>query len=201
MKTIIQYSILFILMLTLTSMSLCHKDLSEYGKWLKYYNLQHEYFEEVGEDLEFDLNWAKYDLNSEGIKLYEPFFIYSPDSTYYLDLDTYSLSIETKDGKLISYGSGVDMKVQVVRLSDSKSLTVLFCGSTCIPETAIWISNSNLEILGFTADEQGGMVPTKWEVELESGRFKELQMDTVLNLTDAFYYEKERLKNIEFVNE
>ncbi|GAB7087461.1 hypothetical protein JCM15579A_15650 [Marinifilum fragile] len=101
-------------------MSLCHKDLSEYGKWLQYYGLYHEDFQETGEDLKFDMNWVKYDLNSEGIKLYEPFFIYSPDSTYYLDLDSYSLSIENKEGKLISYGSGIDMKVQVVRLSDSK---------------------------------------------------------------------------------
>jgi len=193
----------FVILLTLVTVSFTwyNGDPNEGCKWQKYYKLQQECFQEVGADIAFDLNWMKYDLNDEGIKLYEPFFIYSPDSTYYLDLDTYSLSIENKDGKLISYGSGVDMKVQVVRLSDSKSLTVLFCGSTCIPETANWVSNSNLEIFGFTTNEQGGMVPTKWKVELESGRLKELQMDTILNVTDAFYYEKERLKNIEFVNE
>lgn len=173
---------------------------NECSEWLKYYQLKNEDFQEVGEDLKFDMNWVKYDLNSEGIKLYESFFIYSPDSTYYLDLDSYSLSIENKDGKLISYGSGVDMKVQVVRLSDSKSLTVLFCGSTCIPETANWVSNTVVEVIGFTVNEQGGMMPTKWELELKKGFYKEFQMDTALNLTGDFYHEKVRLKMIEFVN-
>ncbi|GAB7087460.1 hypothetical protein JCM15579A_15640 [Marinifilum fragile] len=81
-----------------------------------------------------------------------------------------------------------------------KSLTVLFCGSTCIPETANWVSNKVVEVIGFTVVEQGGMIPTKWELELKKGLYKEFQMDTALNLTDDFYHEKVRLKMIEFVN-
>lgn len=181
------------------SMRIYTKDLTEYGKWLKYYNLEHEDFQKVGNDMERKIIWSNYNLNEEYIKFYKPYYIYSPDSTYFIDLDSYSLSIENENGKLISYGSGIDMKVEVVRQSDFKSTTLLFCGGSCIPETANWITDSWIEILGFSVNETGGMIPTKWKVNLDNMIFSDYQIDTTFNSISNFYYEKERLKMIEFI--
>lgn len=194
--------ILTVLVSTLfVSNSYCTKDLTEYGKWLKYYDLKHEDFQKYGTDTERKIIWPDYDLTDNYVNIYRPFFIYSPDSTYFIDLDSYSLAIEMKDGKLISYGSGIDMKVQVVRLTDYKSATLLFCGSACIPETANWITDSWIEIVGFSIDENGKMIPTKWKVDLDNMIFSEYRINKSFDPIKDYYYEKERLKTIEFIKE
>lgn len=183
------------------SNSYCAKDQTEYGKWLEYYNLEHENFQKYGADIERDIIWSDYDLTDKYLDVYRPFFIYSPDSTYFIDLDSYSLVTEMKDGKLISYGSGIDMKVQAVRLIDNKSATLLFCGSACIPETVNWITDSWIEIVGFSIDENGQMIPTKWNVDLDNMIFSEYRINKSFVSIVDFYYEFVRLKIIEFIKE
>lgn len=201
MKISIRILLTFLISTLFISNSYCTKDLTEYGKWLKYYNLKHEDFQKYGTDTERKIIWSDYDLADKYLDIYRPFFIYSPDSTYFIDLDSYSLAIEIKDNKLISYGSGIDMKVQIVRQSDSKSSTLLFCGSACIPETANWITDSWIEIVGFSIDENGKMIPTKWKVDLDNMIFSEYRINKSFDLITDFYYEKERLKTIEFIKE
>jgi hypothetical protein len=194
--------ILTVLVSTLfVSNSYCTKDLNEYGKWLKFYDLKHEDFQKYGNDIERKIIWSDYDLANNYVDIYRPFFIYSPDSSYFIDLDSYSLAIEMKDGKQISYGSGIDMKVQVIRLTDNKSATLLFCGSACIPETANWITDSWVEIVGFSIDENDKMIPTKWKVDLDNMIFSEYRINKSFDSIKDFYYEKERLKTIEFIKE
>ncbi|NOU62377.1 hypothetical protein [Marinifilum caeruleilacunae] len=199
MRKIITYSFIIILTLTATSKGLCHKDLIEYGKWLKFYNLNHEDFQKVGNDSKLKITWSDYDLTEKCTDIYKTFYIYSTDSTYFIDLDSYSLAIENRNNKLISYGSGIDMKVQIIRLSDNKSATLLFCGSSCIPETANWITDSWIEIVGFSDNESGKMKPTKWKFDLENMVFATYQIDINIDSISDFYYEKERLKSIEFI--
>jgi hypothetical protein len=193
------YLAISITALLFVSFSYIKKDLNEYGKWLIYYNLNHKDFHKIGNDTERKMIWSDYNLTDEYIEIFKPFYIYSTDSTYFIDLDSYSLQIEKKNDKLISYGSGIDMKVQVIRQADNKSATLLFCGSSCIPETANWITDSWIEILGFSVNESGEMIPSKWKVDLNNMIFSDYQIDTSFNSISDFYYEKERLKTIEFI--
>lgn len=199
MGTLIKYSFTIILTLTTISMGLCHKNLTEYGRWLKFYNLKHVDFQKVEDDSEKKITWYDYDLSEEYTDIYKPFYIYSTDSTYFIDLDSYSLAIEKRNDKLISYGSGIDMKVQLIRLSDNKSATLLFCGSSCIPETANWITDSCLEIVGFSVKESGKMKPTKWKFDIKNKIFSQYEIDKNIESVSDFYFEKERLKSIEFI--
>ena len=181
--------------------SFCERDSTEYSKWLEYYKLKHEDFLKYGTDTERKIIWSDYDLTNKDEDIYGPFFTFSPDSTYFIDMDSYSLALEMKDGKLISSGSGVDVKVQVVRVTDNKSATLLFCGSACIPETASWITDSWVEIVGFSIDENGKMIPTKWKVDMDNMTFSEYRINKSLAPIINFYSGKERLKTIEFIKE
>ncbi|WP_271425242.1 hypothetical protein [Aequorivita sinensis] len=173
------------------------KELTEYGKWLEFHNLNHSDFTKFGDDVEKKVEWYPYDLNLEYQELFKPFRLYSQDSSYFIDLDSYSLVLEKENGKLISYGSEIDRKVQVVKTNDSNATTLLFCGTDCYPETANWLTDSTVEILGFTlVDER--FVPTKWKIDLNNMLFTKYRADKTFSKMPDSYMELERLKEIEF---
>ena len=176
-----------------------HKDLNEYGEWLEFHNLSGEKFEVSVNDLEKNIAWYDYGLAKEYTRLFEPFFIYSKDRTHFIDLDTYSLVLEKKDdGKLTSPGINVDVKVQVVNTQNMSSAILLFCGTECYPETALWRNNSWIEIYGFKINSKDKFVPTIWKIEIEDMRFTEYSYSKAFNKMPDNYNQKHRLKNIEF---
>ena len=191
--------IFLILTLVLCAFILPHKDLNEYGKWLEFHHLKHDDFEKTGTDVERNMTWTDYDLTSDYIELFQPFFIYSSDSTHFIDLDSYSLVLEKdKNGNLYSFGSGVDIKIQLVSKSHMTSTTLLFCVTECFPETAIWRNDSWLEIFGFKINEEDKFVPTIWKVEIENMLFTEYSNKKKFNKKPESYSMKKRLEKIEF---
>ena len=69
------------------------------------------------------------------------------------------------------------------------------------PETANWITDSWIEIVGFSIGENRKMIPTKWKVDLDNMIFSEYRINKSFDTIKEFYYEKERLKTIEFIKE
>ena len=173
------------------------KELTEYGKWLEFHKLNHSDFSKFGNDVERKTEWYSFDLTKEYQNLFKPFRIYSSDSTYFIDLDSYSLVLERENEKLISHGSGVDMKVQVIRTNDFQATTLLFCGTECYTETANWLSESKVEILGFS-HVKDKFVPTKWTIDLNNMLFSQFRADKTYSKIPKSYMELERLKEIEF---
>src|ERR1043165_4006625 len=89
---------LFLLTAILVGNSFIYKDLNEHGKWLEFYDLKDEDFKQVGTDKPIKLEWKLYDLAIKEQKLYNDLYFYSLDSTYFLDLYSYSVLLE-KDSK------------------------------------------------------------------------------------------------------
>jgi len=104
------------------------EELNDYGKWLEFHNLPSDSFKKVGTDLERKTLWYPFGLSENVLKQFEQFRKYSEDKSYFIDLDSYSTPLEEKDGKLICRGTGVDINVQVIRMSDFKATSLLFCG-------------------------------------------------------------------------
>jgi hypothetical protein len=172
---------------------------NEQEKWLHFHELNYEAFEQKDEALEMELSWLTYDLSPADRALFQSLFIYAPDSSHFIDLDSYSLLLEKgEDDELISSGTGVDMKVQLVALPKLKATTLLFCGTECYPETAVWQSDTKIDILGFTIDSQYEFVPTIWSIDLETGLLTEWRNKEVLNEAPKSYSMSQRLQHIEF---
>jgi len=180
---------------------LLHKSLNEYGKWLEFHSLNSDKFEETVNEVERKIIWSEYGLTEDFTSLFRPFFIYSKDSTYFLDLDTYSLVLEKEeDGKLTSSGSGVDIKVQLINTKNMTSTTLLFCGTQCYPETALWRNNSWIEIYGFKINSNDKFVPTIWKIDIDNMLFTEYSNSKVFNKMPKSYSQQKRLEKIEFKN-
>ena len=199
MKKTYRNIIFLTLVLFLSAFSLPHKSLNEYGKWLEFHNLKDENFIKTAIEIERKMIWTDYGLTKDYTKLFQPFFIYSSDSTHFIDLDTYSLVIEKdKNGNLISSGSGVDIKIQLVNTPKMTSTTLLFCGTECYPETAIWRNDSRLEILGFKINQDKKFVPTIWKIDIENMLFTEYENKKIFNKMPDSYSQKRRLEKVEF---
>lgn len=159
-------SFIFILIIFLLSTSFIHKDLNEYGKWLKFYDLTDESFLQDGNESKITLNWISYDLDKEYRKLYDSLYFYSLDSSYFLDLYSYSIILEKNKNGNITWGGGdPDSKVELIKTQDLTSSTLLFFGTQEFSETAIWRNNSIFEICGFTIDDEV-YIPTIWKFDL-----------------------------------
>lgn len=186
-----------ILVIMLTSFSALHTVPKEYSKWLKFHELEHKDFEEFGTEVKTITNWRFYDLTSKYIDLFKPFRIKNSNSTYFADLDSYSLMLEKENNQLISVGSEVDIKVQIINLSDSTSNTILFCGTNCYPETAFWLHNNTLQVLGFSLENEK-FIPTKWSYNIDKVQLIKYQSLIEFDSMPKRYSELVRLKTVVF---
>jgi len=162
-------NLLFILLLFLNSSFYNPQEQTgEYDKWLNFYNLNDKHFD-TEEDIEYlNLVWNKCtNCNENHRHQFKHFYIFSSDSTYFLDLDSYSLSIENSNGKLVSYGFGNDTKIELVNHFDGLSTEILFCGSMCIIETAEWLTNETIYLLGFINQDEVFFNPVRWKINIE----------------------------------
>jgi len=192
-------NLLILLTILIALCSAIHKDLNEFGRWKKFHGIFEEEFRQVGSTIEFDIVNYQYDLSDSYQKKFDDFFIYSKDSLNFIDLDTYSLVLESdQSGNLYSSGSGVDIKVQVVNKKTKNAMTVLFCGTECYPETALWRNSHWLEIYGFELNEQNKFIPTMWKLMTKDMLFSKYQIDKTFEKIPKSYVENERLKVIEF---
>ncbi|NME72301.1 hypothetical protein [Flammeovirga aprica] len=127
--------------------------------------------------------------------------MYSPDSTYYIDMDSYGLEIlEYKDGSLEYMGREVDIKVYLVKAAeeDSSAIELMMCGTSCFPEEAYWEDKSTVSILGMSYNDRTEKVyPTLWKYNIKTNSFvKFLAQQDVNNTGDENYFEKYRLQKI-----
>jgi len=131
-------------------------NLSEFERWQNFWNLnQHDFEPKTGKLQTTDVTWKPID-NFDFDSVYTQFFIFSPDSNYFLDLDSYNLALEWKDGRLVSSGFEVDTEIVLYDLKNRQYRTVFSCGTPCLIETAYWINETEFCLLGFeeTNDEK-----------------------------------------------
>jgi len=172
---------------------------SEYDRWLKYYQYDEGEFSEECAPIKLDLEWYDYfSVEDKYRSELSSFFVYSPDSSLFIDLDSYSLVVERVDGKLVSFGFGVDSKIQLIRLEDNQAAEILFCGTSCVVETAAWLSSSQLYILGFVEEGSERYYPSRWLVDLKQNIIIRTIAEKETQYEKINYREKERLKEIEF---
>lgn len=195
MKVPIKHLLLLSIIFVVTT-SCKRNNLNEDEKWLNFYSLKERDFRQVARIKKENLDWGTYNLTNEYKKLYDTLYFYSPDSTYFLDLDSYNIILDhDSNGNLIWSVGDPEDKVELVRTKDLSATTLLFFGTNGFAETAIWKNNYQFEVFGFKI-EDNSFIPTIWKYDLQENISKEFESKKTLNTRKKNYSEEVRLKSI-----
>jgi hypothetical protein len=179
-------------------------NLSEFDRWQNFWNLnQHDFAPKTGKLQPTDVEWEPID-NFDFDTLYTEFFIFSPDSNYFLDLDSYNLALVWKDGKLVSYGFEVDTKIVLYDMKNRRYRTVFSCGTPCIIESAFWINETEFCLLGFEESDDDKLQKMVWrprslQFHVNSRQQMGDYFKTARDLSEKSYLKEIRLINVSFL--
>ena len=84
---------------------------------------------------------------SEASKRYYPLFIYNADSSYAIDLYSYNIILQKKNGKTVVNHAGPDIEVALVDLKNQTRKRIYFGGSSSAVLDAKWINNEEFILL------------------------------------------------------
>ncbi len=124
---------------------------------------------------------------------------YSPDSSRFIDLDSYNIDIrKDASGKLIGTAGGPDTEVSLIDPKSGKSKRLLFMGPGGSVEDAFWTSNNELVIVGTQENEEnGGRKVTVWKINLADNMYDIYELDDQTAADKlAGQWRKERLKGV-----
>ncbi len=173
-----------------------HVQVERVEAWMDYYGIDWDTLEPAGQ---FGM---PYKVEREFILCADdpflPFYIFSPDSTRAIDLDSYHLVLEEgDDGSLYSPGREADMEVGLIDLTEGLRTRILFCGPSCVFEEAGFDPKGTVIVAGF-ADNGEGFRATVWTVCQESGTITLAQARDITNPADISYLYEKRLHKVEF---
>jgi hypothetical protein len=122
-------------------------------RWLTFHDIELNAFKKSNtKELNFALE-AEFDSTAKELKLYQPFFIKSPNQSKLVDLDSYKLLLEEENGKIITYGGSLDTEILLVDLNMNKQKRIAFYGSAVIVEDAYWVNENLLRIFQIDVGE------------------------------------------------
>ncbi|WEK36948.1 MAG: hypothetical protein P0Y53_05485 [Candidatus Pseudobacter hemicellulosilyticus] len=128
---------------------------------------------------------------------YGPYLKYSPDSTRFIDLDSYNVHIRKKgDGQTEIAESGPDTEVSLVNRQTGQKTRLLFLGPAGSIDDAFWESNDRIVVVGAqeTAPAAGRRL-TVWTIDLPAYSYQLYELpDTAAAKLLTGQWRKERLK-------
>ncbi len=159
-------------------------------------------------------DWSKFKMSSywqndslqvtnftapDNYEVYKKLFRYSPDSTMYLDLDSYNVLIQKdKRGNYVADDAGPDTEVSLVNTRTNKKTRLIYTGPGNTVEDGAWIDSDNLVIMGFQESDSGtDRIPVLWRYNLPSNTFYQYEMPDVHVAKQLMgEWRKERLNKI-----
>lgn len=140
----------------------------------------------------------KFEPSSDFYENYGRFLKYSPDSSYFIDLDSYNLNIyKDKQGNWIGEELGPDTEVALVNPKTGEKTRLLFFGPGASVEDAIWLDDDNIALLGIKDDWESGSMVSVWKYHLPTQTFYSYEFkdgadaESLINL-----WRKERLAGV-----
>jgi hypothetical protein len=129
---------------------------------------------------------------------YGRFLKYSPDSSQFIDLDSYNIEIvKDKKGNLVGTEVGPDVEVSLVNPKTGKKTRVLFFGPGNSVEDALWLDKDNVAIMGTEEREKIGKVAAIWKFNIPTNSFYQYELqDSAIARRLVGYWRRERLKEV-----
>ncbi|MDF2190946.1 hypothetical protein [Paraflavitalea sp. CAU 1676] len=134
--------------------------------------------------------------NNNFFRNYGPFLKYSPDSSMFIDLDSYNIDI-TRDaqGRFSGSEMGPDTEVSLIDVEDKTRTRLVFLGPGGMVEDGLWLDNQTLVLMGRQENEHGKQVPTLWRFHVPTHTYFIYELpDPSLAGPMAEYWKTERLK-------
>jgi len=130
---------------------------------------------------------------------YGQFLKYSPDSSKFIDLDSYNIAIKkNKSGVLTGDSQEPETAVSLVDLGKKEKMQLIFLGPGNSIEDAAWIDNNSLVLIGYLENDAAtGTNAAIWQYNLSTKNVKlyELSDEEVLKKLRN-YSQRVRLKNV-----
>jgi hypothetical protein len=129
---------------------------------------------------------------------YGPLLKYSPDSTKFVDLDSYNISIRRNNkGERIGQPQGPDIEVSLVDLKKKQISRLVFLGPGNNIEDASWLDNENLILVSSVdnADAAPNASVIKYNLPSKTFYVYETADPSIVNNLKG-YWRKERLKDV-----
>ena len=129
---------------------------------------------------------------------YGPLLKYSADSSRFIDLDSYNISIRKNNkGERVGSPQGPDTEVNLVDLNRKVSTRLIFLGPGNNIEDAYWLDNQNLVLISSVDDPETGdhVSLIKYNLPAHTFYVYETADSSVTNKLRG-YWKNERLKNV-----
>ncbi len=164
--------------------------------WLDYYDSE---LKDFGAGDHFDRPYrVEQAYQTSDDDLFVDLYVYSPDSTRAIDLDSYHLVLEVKDdGSLFSPGREADMEVALIDLEQGIRKRLLFCGPPCIFEEATFHPDGHVVVAGFI-ENNNGFHPALWTIKTKNGFVELRQSPRLVPPGNILYISDKRLHHINF---
>ena len=129
---------------------------------------------------------------------YGPFLKYSPDSSMFIDLDSYNIDIKKDSkGRYTGHELGPDCEVSLVDVADSTRTRLVYMGPGGSVEDALWLDNNTLVLMGVQENQKSEQVTTLWRYHIPTKTFYLYEIpDTTVAGSLKGYWKTERLKNV-----
>ncbi len=163
------------------------------GPWLEYYGLSAEDFSHA-ETFESGQTFSM-EYQPESPDPYQDLYIYSRDSSKFIDMDSYSMLLEKEPGgEIVFRGWNVDKEVALIDLDAKQRKRIFFCGTPCIYEEAsFW--GEKVVVAGFV-DDNNGYQPAIWMREPGQTSLTIKMADLLFAPAEINYLQKIRVKNV-----
>jgi hypothetical protein len=152
-----------------------------------------ELFQKAQENV---LDSNAYPINQQELKPYYPYFIYSPDSNHAIDIYSYNIIFEKRDGKTIAQATGPDIEAALIDLNNKTRKRVLFGGSTMVILDASWLDNHEFLLTGGEIIGNKLFQPHIWQINIIQNTIQNIIYEDSLTVRPVEYQDK-RMKNIE----
>lgn len=141
---------------------------------------------------------SAYKPDKEFYANYGRFLKYSPDSSMFVDLDSYNVEIrKDKKGRYIGTEMGPDTEVSLVNLKDGKRTRLLFLGPGNSIEDALWLDKENIAIMGIEDYDSLGKAAAVWKINIPTSTFTLYELkDSTAARQLMGYWRRERLKGV-----
>lgn len=130
---------------------------------------------------------------------YGRFIKYSPDSTMFIDLDSYNVGIKKDSkGKLHGTEFGPDSEVSLVNLQTKQKIRLMFMGPGGSVEDGLWLDKDNLALIGVEDNGDSlGKVAAVWKINIPTKSYSLYTLkDSVTAKRLIGYWRRERLKGV-----
>jgi hypothetical protein len=129
---------------------------------------------------------------------YGPLLRYSPDRSFFIDIDSYNIEIhKDKAGRLVPIEKGPDTEVSLVDLENKEKTRLLFTGPGNSVEDATWIDNDNLLLIGYHETESKLKAATIWRYHIPTKTFHVYESSDPSIAAQLAKWRTERLRRLQ----